>query len=170
MVGRGGTVGFGGIGPRGSTARPAVGEGARTALRELAPALRGADVTDRAEVHRRRDHVLRGHEYAKSALDVACWDAYCRHVGQPVGALLRGVLQRILPLSVSFPLGPPPELAPFARPDRGPVTRRVAHMPRPSPRTPRASAQREARRMLSRSIRSVEPKATATSAVAQILA
>ena len=36
--------------------------------------------------------------------------------------------------------------------------------------TARASAHSEARRMLSRSIRSVEPKATATSAVAQILA
>ncbi len=121
---RGGTTGFGEVCPLGSTYLPAFGEGARTALRELAPALLGADVTNMAEVHRRMNRVLRGHEYAKSALDVACWDAYGRHVGQPVGALLGGVLQRNLPLYVAIPLGPPAEMAAFARRERATGIRR----------------------------------------------
>ena len=70
-----------------------VREGARAAIRELAPALIGVDPTNLADVHRRLDGALRGHGYAKSAIDVACWDAFGRIVGQPVATLLGGVLQ-----------------------------------------------------------------------------
>ena len=108
-----GVQGFGETCPLGSTYLPAFGEGARAALCELAPALIGADVTNLADVHRRMDARLRGHEYAKSALDVACWDAFGRLVGQPVAALLGGVLQRELPLYVAIPLGPPAQMAEF---------------------------------------------------------
>ena len=115
---RDGVQGFGETCPLGSTYLPAFGEGARAALRELAPALIGADVTNLADVHRRLDGRLRGHEYAKSALDIACWDAFGRLVGQPVGALLGGVLQRDLPLYVAVPLGPPETMAAFVTRER----------------------------------------------------
>jgi L-alanine-DL-glutamate epimerase-like enolase superfamily enzyme len=110
---RGGASGFGEVCPLGSTYLPAFGEGARVALRELAPALIGGDATNLADVHRRLDDRLRGHEYAKSALDIACWDAFGRIVGQPVAALLGGTLQRELPLYVAIPLGPPAAMADF---------------------------------------------------------
>src|SRR4029079_4200535 len=95
---RDGVEGFGEVCPLGSTYLPAFAEGARAAIRELAPALIRADPTNLADVHRRLDDALCGHDYAKSALDIACWDAFGRIVGQPVAALLGGVLQRELPL------------------------------------------------------------------------
>ncbi len=110
---RDGAQGFGEVCPLGSTYLPAFGEGARAALRELAPALIGADATNLAEIHQRMNARLRGHEYAKSALDVACWDAFGRIVGQPVSALLGGALQDELPLYVAIPLGPPAKMAEF---------------------------------------------------------
>jgi len=121
---RDGTQGFGEVCPLGSTYLPAFGEGARAALRELAPAVLGADVTNIADVHRLLDGALRGHEYAKSAIDVACWDAFGRFVGQPVAALLGGILQDELPLYVAIPLGPPAEMAAFTRRERADGIRR----------------------------------------------
>ena len=115
---RDGVQGFGEVCPLGSTYLPAFGEGARVALRELAPGLIGGDATNLADVHRRLDGRLRGHEYAKSALDVACWDAFGRSVGQPVAALLGGVLQRELPLYVAIPLGTPVQMADFVTRER----------------------------------------------------
>ncbi len=115
---RDGAQGFGEACPLGSTYLPAFGEGARAAIRELAPALIGVDATNLAEIHRRMDGRLRGHGYAKSALDVACWDAFGRLVGKPVAALLGGALQAELPLYVAIPLGPPEEMADFVTRER----------------------------------------------------
>ena len=115
---RDGAQGFGEVCPLGSTYLPAFGEGARVALHELAPAIIGADATNLAQIHRRMDARLRGHEYAKSALDVACWDAFGRLVGQPVSALLGGALQYELPLYVAIPLGPPERMAEFVARER----------------------------------------------------
>jgi len=115
---RGGAQGFGETCPLGSTYLAAFGEGARAAIRELAPALIGAEATNLADVHRRLDARLRGHEYAKSALDVACWDAFGRIVGQPVSALLGGALQPELPLYVAIPLGTPADMAAFVTRER----------------------------------------------------
>ena len=115
---RDGVQGFGEVCPLGTTYLPAFGEGARAALRELAPALIGADPTNLADVHCRLDGALRGHDYAKSALDIACWDVFGRIVGQPVATLLGGVLQRELPLYVAIPLGPPDDMAAFVTRER----------------------------------------------------
>ena len=115
---RDGVDGFGEVCPLGSTYLPAFAEGARAAIRELAPALIGADPTNLADVHRRLDGALRGHDYAKSALDIACWDAFGRIVGQPVAALLGGVLQGALPLYVAIPLGSPGDMAAFVTRER----------------------------------------------------
>ena len=119
-----GTTGFGEVCPLGSTYLPAHAEGARAALREVAPGVVGGDVTNLADVHRRMDAALLGHAYAKSAIDVACWDAFGRIVRQPVAALLGGVLQRELPLYVAIPLGPPADMGAFARRERAAGIRR----------------------------------------------
>jgi L-alanine-DL-glutamate epimerase-like enolase superfamily enzyme len=115
---RDGAQGFGEVCPLGSTYLPAFGEGARVAIREIAPALIGADAADLADIHRRMDARLSGHEYAKSALDVACWDAFGRLVDLPVATLLGGVLQRELPLYVAVPLETPERMAAFVARER----------------------------------------------------
>jgi L-alanine-DL-glutamate epimerase-like enolase superfamily enzyme len=113
-----GIEGFGEACPLGSTYLPAFGEGARAALRELAPALLGVDASNLAAVNGRMDSTLRGHEYAKSAIDVACWDIFGRATGQSVAMLLGGVLQERLPLYVAVPLGEPASMQAFVERER----------------------------------------------------
>ncbi len=87
---RGGVEGFGETCPLGRTYLPGFGEGARAALRELAPALIGVDAANLAAVNQAMDATLRGHEYAKSAIDVACWDI----LGPGRGPAGRGAARR----------------------------------------------------------------------------
>jgi len=101
-----GIDGFGETCPLGTTYLAASGEGARTALRDLAPALVGLDPCNLALVGETMDRALRGHEYAKSALDVACWDVLGKAAGRPVSVLLGGLRQESFPLYVAIPLGP----------------------------------------------------------------
>jgi len=115
---RGGLNGFGESCPLGTTYLPGFGEGARAALRELAPALIGVDAANLAEVGRVMDTALRGHEYAKSALDVACWDILGRAANLSVATLLGGVLASEVPLYVAVPLGEPDAMAAFVERER----------------------------------------------------
>ncbi|MFL5683807.1 MAG: mandelate racemase/muconate lactonizing enzyme family protein [Chloroflexota bacterium] len=115
---RGGLEGFGETCPLGRTYLPGFGEGARAALRELAPGLIGVNATNLAAVTERMDATLRGHEYAKSALDVACWDILGRATGTSVATLLGGALQPVVPLYVAVPLGQPAEMAAFVERER----------------------------------------------------
>ncbi len=103
--------GWGEVCPLGQTYLPAFAEGARAALRHLAPALIGADPRNLAEVNTRMDTVLLGHGYAKSPLDIACWDILGKATGQPVATLLGGRRQDRFPLYIAVPLGGPEEMA-----------------------------------------------------------
>lgn len=85
-----GCIGFGEVCPLGPAYLPAYANGARTAIRELAPALLGEDPTQLKKLARHMDGVLKGHPYAKSAIDMACWDLYGKSVGKPVCELLGG--------------------------------------------------------------------------------
>jgi L-alanine-DL-glutamate epimerase-like enolase superfamily enzyme len=113
-----GVTGFGEACPLGPTYLEGFAGGARAALGELAPAVIGADVTELAEVERRMDAALRGFLYAKSAIDVACWDAFGRSVGMSVGALLGGRARDTLPIYVAVPLGSPDDMAAFVTRER----------------------------------------------------
>ena len=115
---RDGVEGFGETCPLGSTYLPAFAEGARAALRELAPALIGVDAGNLAAVTERMDATLRGHGYAKSALDVACWDVLGRATGRSVATLLGGALHEAVPLYVAVPLGPADAMAAFVERER----------------------------------------------------
>src|SRR5215469_17082784 len=109
-----GLDGWGEITPLGSTYLPAFAEGVRTALRFLAPHLLGLDPTNVSGVRRVMDAALMGHQYAKSAVDIACWDLRGKVAGLPVAALLGGVLQADFPLYEAVPLGSPESMAAFA--------------------------------------------------------
>lgn len=56
----------------------------------LLPAIEGLDPADIGVVHQHMDKVVKGHPYAKAALDIACHDAAGRALGVPVWRLLGG--------------------------------------------------------------------------------
>jgi L-alanine-DL-glutamate epimerase-like enolase superfamily enzyme len=105
-----GIDGWGETCPLGSTYLPAFAGGVRAALREVAPALLGADPCNLAVINEKMDGALLGHGYAKSAVDIACWDVFGRATAQPVATLLGGVRQESFPLYIAVPLGPVEEM------------------------------------------------------------
>lgn len=59
-------------------------------LEHLAPAVMGLDPADIAVVHRHMDRAVKGHPYAKAAIDIACYDAAGKALGVSVSTLLGG--------------------------------------------------------------------------------
>jgi cis-L-3-hydroxyproline dehydratase len=85
-----GITGWGEMAPLGAFYDPAFAAGARAGFAELAPALIGQDPAQIAAIDRRMDHLLKGHPYAKSAIDMACWDILGKKAGLPLAELLGG--------------------------------------------------------------------------------
>lgn len=82
-----GVEGWGEMSPLGTMYDPAFADGAFAAAPLLADALLGTDVASTA---RTLDRTLKGHPYAKSAFDMAAWDALGRAAGVPLHDLLGG--------------------------------------------------------------------------------
>ncbi len=76
--------------PWGVTYLPAHGKGIRAGLDEIAPSLIGMDPRRLDAVNRAMDLSLPGHQYAKSAIDIACWDIAGKAANLPVCDLLGG--------------------------------------------------------------------------------
>ena len=108
-----GVSGWGEVCPLGSTYLAAHAGGARAALGLLAPAVVGLDPTNLAAINEAMDGALRGHEYAKSPIDVACWDVMGQVLGVSVTTLLGGLRQRRFPLYVAVPYGSPAEMTDY---------------------------------------------------------
>ena len=102
-----GVQGWGEVCPLGSTYLASHSAGARAALGLLVPAILGLDPTNLAAVNDAMDAALMGHEYAKSPLDIACWDITGHALGASVTTLLGGLRQERFPLYMAVPLGPP---------------------------------------------------------------
>ena len=109
-----GVDGWGEITPLGSTYLPTFAEGVRTAVRFLAAPLLGLDPANISSVRRVMDATLMGHQYAKSAVDIACWDLRGKAAGLPIATLLGGVLHEDFPVYEAVPLGSPESMASFA--------------------------------------------------------
>jgi L-alanine-DL-glutamate epimerase-like enolase superfamily enzyme len=105
-----GTVGYGETCPLGANYLPAHAAGARATLCELGPHLVGLDAANPAAVARAADQALMGHGYAKSAIDVACWDILGQIAGRPVCDLIGGRQSGPFPLYVAIPLGGPEQM------------------------------------------------------------
>ena len=90
VIAEDGTVGFGEVCPLGPVYLPSYPEGARTGIGFLAPELIGVDPTNVGFVYEVMEQTLKGHPYAKSAIDMACWDLLGKATGQPVCKLLGG--------------------------------------------------------------------------------
>lgn len=66
-----------------------------TLVRWLAPRLLGVDVPSQAEVHGILERDVRGHQMAKAALEMGCWNLAAQHAGLPLARLLGGTRARI---------------------------------------------------------------------------
>ncbi|MGB1147758.1 MAG: mandelate racemase/muconate lactonizing enzyme family protein [Alphaproteobacteria bacterium] len=106
-----GVTGWGETCPLGPVYAPAFAEGARAALRHLAPYVLGAAVDDPADLHRRMDDALMGHAYAKAALDIALFDAWGKTTGQSVASLLGGAKMDRVPSYYALNVAAPEETA-----------------------------------------------------------
>lgn len=108
-----GTWGWGEVSTLAGTYWPAFAGGARAAIRELADAIVGLDPTNLAHVRQAMDLTLMGHDYAKSAIDIACWDLLGKQTGLPLVDLLGGRAQTDFPLYEAVPLSAPEAMARF---------------------------------------------------------
>ena len=69
-----GITGYGENTPLGPSYLPAFAAGTRAGIKELAPSLIGDNPTLLNKLNTKMDILLKGHLYAKSAIDMACWD------------------------------------------------------------------------------------------------
>ncbi|MBT6119051.1 MAG: mandelate racemase, partial [Rhodospirillaceae bacterium] len=85
-----GVTGWGEICPLGPFYLPSYAAGARAGIGELGPHVIGLNPTHLDALNGVMDKALKGHPYAKSAIDMACWDILGKVAGLPVCALLGG--------------------------------------------------------------------------------
>ncbi|MCP4328209.1 MAG: mandelate racemase/muconate lactonizing enzyme family protein [Alphaproteobacteria bacterium] len=105
-----GLTGWGEGCPWGSTYLPAFGGGLRAAIAEIAGYLIGRDPRHFDAIDRAMDSALPGHPYAKSPLDIACWDILGQSTGMAVCELLGGRTKTPVRLHSSVPTGTPEEM------------------------------------------------------------
>jgi len=105
-------VGWGEMSPLGSTYDAAFPEGAFAAAPLLADALLGTPVAAAARI---LATALKGHHYARSAFDMAAWDALGRAAALPLHALLGGADGDGTPLYRSIGRAEPAAMAERAR-------------------------------------------------------
>ncbi|KAE8154874.1 enolase C-terminal domain-like protein [Aspergillus avenaceus] len=105
-----GLTGWGESTPFGSTYVAAHALGVRAGIEEIAPKLIGLDPRRVDRINDAMDAALLGHEHAKAAIDIACWDVYGKSVGLPVCELLGGRTESKLPIISSVPVADPEEM------------------------------------------------------------
>ncbi|MEM6477575.1 MAG: enolase C-terminal domain-like protein [Pseudomonadota bacterium] len=96
-----GLTGWGEGTPWGHTYVPAHGPGIRAGIETLAPFVMGLDPRRLLEVERAMDLALPGHLYAKSPIDMACWDIAGQAAGLPIADLMGGGSRTPRPIASS---------------------------------------------------------------------
>ena len=96
-----GLIGWGEGTPWGHTYVPAHGPGIRAGIETMAPFVLGLDPRRVLEVERAMDLALPGHLYAKSPIDMACWDIAGQAAGLPIAALMGAQTTRPIPIASS---------------------------------------------------------------------
>ncbi|MEM9774407.1 MAG: mandelate racemase, partial [Chloroflexota bacterium] len=94
---------------------PAYARGVPAVVQELAPILIGADPIGPEALMAKCDSYLIGHEYAKSALDMALWDLTGKAAGLPLYRLLGGRQMESAPLYHSITCVDPEAMADIAK-------------------------------------------------------
>ena len=77
---------------------PAYARGVAPAIAEMVPQIIGHDFSAPEEMMGRLDRWLIGHDYAKSAIDIALWDLFAKACKQPLYRLLGGKRAQKMPL------------------------------------------------------------------------
>ena len=96
-----GLIGWGEGTPWGHTYVPAHGPGIRAGIETMAPFLLGLNPQKVLEVERAMDLSLPGHLYAKSPIDMACWDISGQAAGLPIADLMGGGSRTPAPIASS---------------------------------------------------------------------
>ena len=96
-----GLIGWGEGTPWGHTYVPAHGPGIRAGIETMAPFILGLDPRKVLDVERVMDLALPGHLYAKSPVDMACWDIAGQAAGLPVADLMGGGSRTPRPIASS---------------------------------------------------------------------
>jgi len=89
--------------PWGHTYVPAHGPGIRAGIETMAPFLLGLDPRKVLEVERAMDLSLPGHLYAKSPIDMACWDIAGQSAGLAIADLMGA--RRLSPIPIASSVG-----------------------------------------------------------------
>lgn len=105
-----GLRGFGEVCPLGPAYLPGFAGGVRAVLGELGPHLIGLGAANLGVLNDVMDSSVLGHGYAKSPVDIACWDVLGQLTGQPLATLLGGVRHQSFPLYMAVPLATPEEM------------------------------------------------------------
>lgn len=106
-----GVTGYGENTPLGPSYLPAFAAGSRAGITQLAPSLIGENPTLLNSLNSRMDLLLKGHGYAKSAIDMACWDILGKVANLPVCELLGGRFGEEFQLYRAISQGEPEEMA-----------------------------------------------------------
>ncbi|MDG2259241.1 MAG: enolase C-terminal domain-like protein [Paracoccaceae bacterium] len=96
-----GIIGWGEGTPWGHTYVPAHGPGIRAGIETMAPFILGLDPRKVLEVERAMDLALPGHLYAKSPVDMACWDIAGQAAGLTIADLMGGGSRTPKPIASS---------------------------------------------------------------------
>ena len=96
-----GITGWGEGTPRGHTYVPAHGPGIRAGIETMASFVLGLDPRRVLDVERAMDLALPGHLYAKSPIDMACWDIAGKAAGLPIADLMGGGSRTPRPIASS---------------------------------------------------------------------
>ncbi len=96
-----GLIGWGEGTPWGHTYIPAHGPGIRAGIETMSRFILGLDPRRLLDVERAMDLALPGHLYAKSPIDMACWDIAGQAAGLPIADLLGGGSRTPRPIASS---------------------------------------------------------------------
>ena len=96
-----GIIGWGEGTPWGHTYVPAHGPGIRAGIETMASFVLGLDPRRVLDIERAMDLALPGHLYAKSPIDMACWDIAGKAAGLPIADLMGGGSRTPRPIASS---------------------------------------------------------------------
>lgn len=96
-----GITGWGEGTPWGHTYVPAHGPGIRAGIETMASFVLGLDPRRLLDIERAMDLALPGHLYAKSPIDMACWDIAGKAAGLPIADLMGGGSRTPRPIASS---------------------------------------------------------------------